>query len=518
VDDLGQALAAAAAERDLAMAGLAASERRFRALAAAGALVVWRSDASGAILEGEGWTELTGQPAAALRGNGCMEKLHPDDRAGALAAQAAARAAGKPVDVEYRIRTVSGEWRWVRSRGVPVASQAGGAPAEWVGVVEDVEHRRLAERALAERETRLRLAVEAARFTTWDYDIERGLGSRIGRPGEDFVTPPASGFGLEGWSDPMHPEDRAAAIGALRAAIAGDAPHYAAEFRVRRRPPAEGWAWIASYGAVTERDPVTGAARRIGGVAQDITARREAEARRILLAREVDHRAKNVLAVVQSVLRLAPRDQPAEFAAAVERRVAALARVHTLLAEEGWAGAEFRTIAERELAGFPSGAIRLEGAAVAIGSAAVQPLAMVLHELATNAVKHGALARPEGRVTLRWGLGAAQAVPGTQPSPDGQGPDGDAGQDGVVLWLDWTETGGPPLAGTPGRRGFGSRVIEATVRGQLGGSLAYRWEATGLQLHIAIPAARVLACRAMAAEEAAARGVGLPAEAEAAKP
>jgi two-component sensor histidine kinase len=143
---------------------------------------------------------------------------------------------------------------------------------------------------------------------------------------------------------------------------------------------------------------------------------------------------------------------------------------------------------------------------------------MVLHELATNAVKHGALARPEGRVTLRWGLAAARAVPGTQPSPDGQGPDGDAGQDGVVLWLDWIETGGPPLAGTPGRRGFGSRVIEATVRGQLGGSLAYRWEATGLQLHIAIPAARVLACRAMAAEEAAARGVGLPAEAEAAKP
>src|SRR5215218_6887584 len=86
------------------------------------------------------------------------------------------------------------------------------------------------------------------------------------------------------------------------------------------------------------------------GILRDISARKADEARRALLVREVDHRAKNTLAVVQSVLRLTPRDEPAAFAAAVEARVAALARAHSLLAEGGWSGADLRAVAERELA------------------------------------------------------------------------------------------------------------------------------------------------------------------------
>jgi two-component sensor histidine kinase len=184
--------------------------------------------------------------------------------------------------------------------------------------------------------------------------------------------------------------------------------------------------------------------------------------------REVDHRAKNVLAVVQSVLRLTRRDRPESYMAAVEARVAALARAHTLLAEKGWVGADLRLLAERELAGCPPGTVRMEGPPLAIAAGAVQPLAMVLHELATNAVKHGAASVPGGRITLAWRL-----------------------EDGQVR-LDWAERGGPPVR-APAGRGFGTRMLEAVLRGQLGGTLDLSWQPEGLECHIALPTARVTA-------------------------
>ncbi|TDH62683.1 PAS domain S-box protein [Dankookia rubra] len=216
-------------------------------------------------------------------------------------------------------------------------------------------------------------------------------------------------------------------------------------------------------------------------IMRDISARKATEARQDILVREVDHRAKNILAVVQSVLRLTPRDQPGAFAAA-ETRVAGLARVHSLLAEGGWSGADLRAVVERELAAYSAigngteagPAVCIDGPAVALAPTAVQPLAMVLHELATNAAKHGGLSTPDGQVEVRWTIGRR------------------TGEDGL-LRLRWIEVGGPPIAGPPARRGFGTRVVEATVRGQLGGTVERRWEPTGLGVEITVPVARILA-------------------------
>ncbi len=227
-----------------------------------------------------------------------------------------------------------------------------------------------------------------------------------------------------------------------------------------------------------------GGGRFFTAIMRDVSERKADEARRTLLMREVDHRAKNALAVVQSVLRLTPRDEPGAFAAAVEARVAALARVHSLLAEGGWSGTDLRAVAERELAPYaaaggtggavPRATVSLDGPPVPLAAAAVQPLAMVLHELATNAAKHGALSRPGGAVEVRWRAGRG------------------TGEDGL-LHLRWAEAGGPPVAGAPARRGFGTRVVEATVRGQLGGTVERRWERTGLVVEVAVPLARLAA-------------------------
>ncbi|MBD0271491.1 MAG: PAS domain S-box protein, partial [Acetobacteraceae bacterium] len=231
-----------------------------------------------------------------------------------------------------------------------------------------------------------------------------------------------------------------------------------------------------------------GGVRFFTGILRDISARKAGEARRALLAREVDHRAKNALAVVQSVLRLTPADDPRAYAAAVGARVSALARAHSLLAEGGWSGADLRAVAERELAPYAAPRrgdtvadpasperppVSLDGPPVPLTPAAVQPFAMVLHELATNAAKHGALSVPGGRVEVRWRAGRR------------------AGDDGM-LRLRWAEAGGPPLRGAPARRSFGSRLIEATVRGQLGGSVERRWENAGLVVEIAVPLSRAV--------------------------
>lgn len=333
--------------------------------------------------------------------------------------------------------------------------------------------RRTAE--LATSEERLRLALEAADLGTWEVDFRTGLLQRSPRMLAIMGYSPAAA--VVPYPTPrqdVHPDDRAALAAATDALRQGEKDRYTLEYRLRR--PDGSWICVESCARVVERD-AAGMALRLAGTIQDVTARREAEERRMLLAREVDHRAKNALAVVQAALRLTPRADAESYAKAVEGRVAALARAHSLLAAERWAGADLRRVLEGELAAFlPSaaapGAPRaiVEGAAMQVAPAAAQSLSLVFHELATNAVKHGALSASGGVLEVGWTL------------------DEEAG----LLLLNWCERGGPP-AREGNRRGFGSRLIAAAVRDQLGGVLRQDWEECGLSIEMRIPLARVRA-------------------------
>lgn len=194
-------------------------------------------------------------------------------------------------------------------------------------------------------------------------------------------------------------------------------------------------------------------------VTAEVSERRANEARSLLM-REVDHRARNALTVVQSIVRLTEAATPAAFKAVVQGRVEALSRAQTSLARRKWEGAALRDVVEAELAAlaFP-GATRIGGPHALLKAQHVEAMSMILHELATNAAKYGALSSPDGVVTVGWGE--------TQPG---------------LLTLTWREDGGPAAA-APTRNGFGSRLIRRLAR-QLGGEARYDWRPQGLRLEL----------------------------------
>jgi two-component sensor histidine kinase len=213
---------------------------------------------------------------------------------------------------------------------------------------------------------------------------------------------------------------------------------------------------------------------RFAALFLDVTQRRAAEQRQALLAREVDHRAKNVLTVVQAALRLTKAPDVASYRNAIEGRVTALARAQSVLARVHWTEADLHWLLEEELSPFlgnPPGSgtcVQLDGPSVAIPAMAVQPMAMIIHELATNAMKFGALSVSMGRLSVSWHL-----VAGYSEVP--------------LLRLHWIEARGPRIVAPPARRRFGSRLLDGTVRRQLGGKVSFAWEASGLVCEIEIP-------------------------------
>ena len=371
---------------------------------------------------------------------------------------------------ELRHRRRNGQHVVVASHWILRRDPADGQPAAVLELHTDATALKAAEAALRAGEARLRLAQEVAGVGTWEWDPEQD--SFVWSPEHYalFGLPPAAGEpdSLDAFLALVHPEDRATVRAAAHEALASG--EYLAEFRILRpgRNGGEETAWLIGRG---RRMPSP--AGRVGpilGVNVDITARKEAEERQLLLMREVDHRAKNALAVVQAVLRLTRAETMPQFAKAVEGRVAALARAQTLLTESRWTGADFQAMLRGELAPFVGGGssssqVLLNGPPVMLAPLTAQPLSMALHELATNAAKYGSLSVPDGTLALSW----REDPPGAR------------------LRLRWEESGGPPVAGPPQRRGFGSRVIESTVRDQLRGEVSFAWAPGGLVCEIDIP-------------------------------
>lgn len=182
-----------------------------------------------------------------------------------------------------------------------------------------------------------------------------------------------------------------------------------------------------------------------------------------LLAREVDHRARNSLAVIQSIVSMMPPTSGASIAKVIEGRIRAMARAHTLLSHARWEGADLASLVDEELEPYRAGdRISIKGPAIAIRPNVAQNFALAIHELATNAAKYGALSQQGGRLDVSWEV------------------------EGDRLILRWLETNGPAVE-KPKKLGFGSKVIEASIKRQLGGVIEKEWSGDGLRATVNVP-------------------------------
>jgi len=314
---------------------------------------------------------------------------------------------------------------------------------------------------LIESERRRTLALAAGQMGSWDWDMVRG--ECVWDEGQCRifgVDPRSFAVTAENIRMLVHPEDLDRLEQALRR-ISADAQSYQTEFRLRR--PNGELRWCIGTAAAT----LDAAKRvvRVSGVTVDITERKLAEERQVLLAREVDHRARNALAVVQSIVRLTRAPSIDDYVIAVEGRIRALSRAHMLLSRSRWEGADLRKLVEEELAPYRTSeaeSVSVIGPELVLQPATAQALALALHELATNAAKYGALSTASGKVRLCWELLADSLV------------------------LQWDETGGPRVE-PPFSEGYGTRVIGASIERQLGGQVRFDWRAEGLHCVLALP-------------------------------
>ena len=312
---------------------------------------------------------------------------------------------------------------------------------------------------LVESEQRRSMAIAAGKMGSWDW--EWGNGDWMWDEGQYkiFGVDPDSFEITSGNIQALfHPED----IHELRQAWAEFARGIKtceAEFRIIRPDGEMRWC-VGTAAATTDKN---GRVVRVSGVTVDITDRKRAEERQSLLTREVDHRAKNALALAQSIVRLTRAQNVSAYVEAVEGRITALARVHTVLSLSSWQGAEIRGLVAEELAPYSeAGQIQFHGAEVQLLPATAQTLALALHELVTNSAKYGSLSALSGRLAITW----------------------DVLDDTLILA--WVETGGPEVS-KPVTRGFGTRSVIASIETQLGGNADFDWRPEGLICRLTVP-------------------------------
>jgi PAS domain S-box-containing protein len=213
--------------------------------------------------------------------------------------------------------------------------------------------------------------------------------------------------------------------------------------------------------------PVKNAEGKIVGaskIARDITEQKRNQEQIVTLAREAEHRSKNLLATVQATVMLSQSDTPEGLKKVIEGRIGALANVHSLFVQTRWIGADLSTIATQELAPYSEKnqrRVRVDGPPVLLEPNAAQVIAVTLHELATNAAKYGALSAANGQVDLKW-----------------------SHDSGGQLHLRWAETGGPKVH-EPEHKGFGGRIIERMIA-QQSGKARFDWHAEGLVCEITL--------------------------------
>jgi len=397
--------------------------------------------------------------------------LHSEDL---LAARAAVESSLDPqgtgaYDSEYRVvHSSTGRITWVHATGQ--VEFVDGQPARMIGAVFNVTQRREAEEARALTEERLKLAAEAAGFGTYYQNIDTGELDWSAEARAIVGLDPDEPLTVERVVAITHPEDRARIQAKVRAHQQATGPaEFEDEYRCLRPDGTVRWILAKGrrYGPAGTDAP---GPRIAAGTILDITARKRAEERQRLLMNELNHRVKNMLTVVQSLASQTVTSAAEGFTEIFSARLRALAGAHDLLTQGGWEGATLAAVVETALMPFRNPAesderVTFAGPEVRLSPNAAVTLSLAFHELATNAIKYGALSVPGGSIQIRWRIAGDH-----EPQ---------------FLDLEWLERGGPP-ARVPARSGFGSRLIERALAREFNGRSRIEFTSNGVECRMSL--------------------------------
>lgn len=342
---------------------------------------------------------------------------------------------------EYRIVRLDGAVRWALAHGKAVFRPVDGKlrAVRYIGTIQDITARKRMEAALSISESRLRLAIDAGRMAVWEVDLrtQRIAGSRelnrlLGFPDNAAPT-------IEDIRARYYPGEGERVRRMGEEALARGDQYFEVEYRYVMPDGAVRWLMLrAEFVLSSERVP-----ERAIGVLLDITEQKRATERQLLLTRELDHRVKNTLATVQSLVSQSLRraKDSSRIRDDISARVASLARAHDLLTDGKWEGASIFAVLQQAISPFDPYRERIgvSGREVRLTPKAAVNLALISHELMTNALKYGAFSTDGGRVAIGWTV---------EPGPSE-----------ARLRLTWAESGGPPVT-VPDEPGFGMRLIK----------------------------------------------------------
>jgi len=352
--------------------------------------------------------------------------------------------------------------RWVTRVNVAPLRDGDGSVVGAINCFQDVSREHEMRRELERQKRTFDLAMIASKMGTWRYTIADNICVYDENAQRLYgLTEARFLHDKDGVEAKFHPADRNLMWARVTRALdpQGDG-RYDVEYRVKQLDGS--WRWLSAWGLVEfegqgdERRPVA-----IAGASRDLSERKQAEELQRLLGNELNHRVKNTLATVQSIINQTLRGAADTEGArtTLNARLVALAGAHDLLTDRSWAAADLVDLAARAVAPFVSGQIALVGPSVDVSPSQALALSLALHELATNAAKYGALSRPEGRVELRWAVQAGR------------------------LNLSWRESGGPRVV-PPSRQGFGSRLIEHALSRDLDGKTRLEFAPEGVRCSI----------------------------------
>jgi PAS domain S-box-containing protein len=398
-----------------------------------------------------------------------LQAIHPDDFERVGEEIQSALKTGDSFRSEYRLLNIDGSTTWVVASGRPRVG-ADGTALRFPGVVFDVTEQRRISDALKQSELQFRTLADTMPQMVWST-LPDGYHDYYNARWYEFTGVPVGTTDGEGWNDMFHPDDRERAREMWQHSLTTGEP-YEIEYRLKHHTGSYRW----TLGLALPIRDADGNIVRWFGTCTDIHQTKIAAEERELVAQELSHRIKNIFAVLNGIISLSARSRPEikPYADELRQRIFALGEAHDYIRPRSHASnatsarGSFRSLVERLTQPYRSGEqsrVEMLGDDVAIDDAAATPLALLFHELTTNAAKYGALSVEEGRVVLT------------------------GSQTGDRYHFSWKELGGPQLTESIESSGFGSRMIELSVKGQLNGDLQRFWEPDGLRVEIHVPVA-----------------------------